>query len=85
MVWPYEQNAVYYPVLPLYHPAYVMAYEKDKRPGSPMHLFATGMKKASDIYTRYVQEVGGDTVITESTITEDDIYEAQYDAGTYHN
>lgn len=83
LVWPYEQNTVSYPLLPLYHPAHVMAHEADKRPGSPMHLFATGMKRAYDIFARYQQEVGGELIV-ESTVTEDDIYEAQSDAGTYY-
>lgn len=81
LVMPVVQNSVIYPLLPLYHPAYVMAYAADKRPGSPMSMFATGMMKARDIYVRYMQEVGGEHVIEYET-TEDDIYEAQLNANS---
>ncbi len=77
LVWPYEQNVVTYPLLPLYHPAFAMSHEQDKRPGSPMHLFATGMLKAGEIYARFMQEISGDRVL-DSDLTEDDVYEAHY-------
>jgi len=81
LIMPFAQNTVVYPLLPLYHPAYVMAYAADKRPGSPMNMFATGMMKARDIYLRYMQEIGGENV-TEYETTEDDIYEAQLNANS---
>ncbi len=80
LVWPSEQNKVYYPLMPLYHPAHAMAHEADRRPGSPMHLFAAGMKKAFEIYSRYMQEVYRETRV-DREVTEQDIYEAQ-DEGT---
>lgn len=81
LVWPSEQNKVQYPLIPLFHPAHAMAHEQDKRPGSPMHLFAIGMKKAYDLYTRYMHEVHGGTLAGRE-VTEQDIYGAQEDEGT---
>jgi len=80
LIQPYEPNAVTYPLIALYHPTHVMDHAKDRRPGSPRHLFATGMKKVYDMYSRYLQEVSGENIV-ENLITEDDIYEAQ-DAGS---
>jgi len=59
-VWPVEQNKVQYNVLPVVHPAYAMRNMEDRRLGSPMEQFMDGMKKARNIYLRYVQEVYGD-------------------------
>ena len=81
LVAPYQQNTVSYPLIALERPIHVQAHSKDRRPGSPMQLFATGMKKAHDLYTRYEQEIGGGQIV-ESLVTEDDIYEAQNDAVT---
>ena len=80
LIWPSVQNKVHYPLIPLFHPVHAMAHERDKRVDSPMYLFAVGMKKAYDVYSRYMQEVYGTAQGRE--VTEQDIYEAQADEST---
>jgi len=56
-VWPTKQNMVTYDVMPLLHPAFVLRNDKDNRIGAPKQVFADGMIRIREIYSRYVQEV----------------------------
>lgn len=56
-VWPVKQNMVTYDVMPLLHPAFVMRNDKDNRIGAPKQVFADGMLRIREIYSRYIQEV----------------------------
>lgn len=63
LIAPIRQNMVTYPVVPLVHPAFAMANEKDRRVGSPMNLFVTGLVKARNYYAAYMTEAYGDTAV----------------------
>lgn len=64
LVWPYAQNTVKYPLVVLYHPAYVLTHQDDQRPGvAPLDSFVKGMQWVYDIYTRYQHEVHGEALI----------------------
>lgn len=78
LVAPSEQNIVLYPMIPLYHPAFIISNMSDQRPGSPSDLFARGILHAYNLYTRYLQEVAGERIV-ESTLTKEDVYEGLND------
>lgn len=59
MVMPTTQNSVRYLMLPTIHPAYVLRYAGDKRPGNPTQRFVEDIKKAVAVYDRYMLEVHG--------------------------
>lgn len=80
LIKPVDQNKVEYLLLPLVHPAYVLRKRKDERHGSPVEIFLEGLKKAADIYDRYMFEVYGDHPGSRE-LTEDDFIEALQDDG----
>lgn len=59
LVLPVEQNVVRYLMMPLIHPAYLARRYTDARQGSPLQTFIEGMKRASGVYQRYLQETSG--------------------------
>ena len=63
LVMPIAQNQVRYLMMPMVHPAYIARRHKDERHGNPVQIFFEGMKKAARIYTRYMQEVYGQSYI----------------------
>lgn len=73
LIAPSVRNMVSYPVVPVVHPGFALAHQKDKRKGSPMNLFVTGLQNARNYYAAYVQEVFGE---------KSDTYELTEDAVT---
>jgi len=63
LIAPIRQNMVTYPVVPLVHPAFAVAHAKDRRQGSPMNLFITGLVTARNYYAAYMAETLGDRVV----------------------
>ena len=80
LIKPVDQSQVEYLMMPLVHPAYVLRKRKDERQGNPVEIFLDGMKKAADIYDRYMFEVHGDHPGSRD-LTESDFIEAQQNDG----
>jgi uracil-DNA glycosylase len=59
MVMPTAQNLIEYLMLMTLHPAYVLRFHGDKRKGNALESFVEDMKKAVNIYNRYMLEVCG--------------------------
>jgi uracil-DNA glycosylase len=78
-IMPVDQNVVNYSMMTLVHPAYVLRKRKDERVGNPMQVFVAGLKKAADIYEKWLLQVYGDTALQTGDITEDDFIEADED------
>jgi uracil-DNA glycosylase len=81
LIAPYKQNLVTYPVIPIIHPAFAAANRKDRRLGSPMHHFVSGLQKARNIYAAYMQEVYGESVVKYEL--SDDAVDASLDEEVY--
>ena len=62
LITPVQQHIVKYPVIPLVHPAYAKANEKDQRRDAPMSLLLNGFIDIHKIYTTYMHEVHGHTL-----------------------
>lgn len=75
LIMPVEQNQVEYLMMPLLHPAYALRRQQDERHGNPIQIFAEGMKRAADIYDRYMYEVYGDHPGARD-LTEEDVIHA---------
>lgn len=71
-IMPVDQNEVSYSMMTLVHPAYVMRKRKDRRVDNPVQIFLAGIKKAADIYDRYVLEVYGGSPSPAADLSEED-------------
>lgn len=60
MRFPTEQNEVRYLVLPTYDPAYVLKKAGDQGPRSEVQQFFSDLKRAVQIYEKYMLEVYGE-------------------------
>jgi len=78
LVAPTEQHQVAYLMLPTMHPAYVLRFVGDKRMGNPLEAFVGDMRKAANIYLRYLKEVYGEAYVARELTTES-IYEDEED------
>jgi uracil-DNA glycosylase len=56
---PVEQNKVRYLMVPVYHPSYVIGKWTDERKNNARQQFVEDMKRAADLYDRYMYEVHG--------------------------
>ncbi len=59
MVLPTTQNSIEYLMLMTLHPAYVLRLHGDRRMGNALEMFIEDIKKAVNIYNRYMLEVYG--------------------------
>ena len=75
---PVEQNEVRYLMIPTLHPAYVLRKLSDKGPTSPFRQFFADIKKAGQIYERYMAEAHNVTPLGNAFNDSDiDEYQAQ--------
>jgi uracil-DNA glycosylase len=74
VVRPVAQNRVRYPLLPTYHPAYLLRLGGDQSPGNPVEMFAKDLKLAAMLYDRYMLEVYR-VIPSEREITASDVLE----------
>lgn len=75
LVTPVAQNEVEYLMMPIIDPGFALRNQSDARWNNPVQMFVEGMKKAAQIYYRYMLDVHGDKP-TIGIITEDDVLEA---------
>lgn len=73
LIMPVEQNRVSYSMMTLVHPAYVLRKRKDERVGNPVEIFISGLRKAADLYERYVLDVHGDASPQARNIDDDEL------------
>lgn len=73
LIMPVEQNRVSYSMMTLVHPAYVLRKRKDERVGNPVEIFISGLRKAADLYERYVLDVHGDASPQARDIDDDEL------------
>ena len=77
VVLPTEQNQVRYLLLPTLHPAFVLRTIEDKRPENPLQLFTQDMRRAAQLYDRYMLETHG-VQSGERYLSDDDIRDMDY-------
>ncbi len=73
LIMPVKQNRVSYSMMTLVHPAYVLRKRKDERVGNPVEIFISGLRKAVDLYERYVLDVHGDTSLRARDVDNDEL------------
>jgi DNA polymerase len=60
---PVVQNQVVYNLMPLIHPSFAIRNWPDKRKEAPMPMFMHGLRRARDIYFKYMQEAYGESML----------------------